>query len=156
MKNKKIFFFFIPLLLSLAAFLFQKSISLLVEPIFKTVGICESYLGDYSCYHWSEVALLGFVFLFLNIVFISIFLFFIQYDSFARWCKFSKFGIPVTFFLVLFLILSFKPSTGGFFDILSFDSFPVFIPSMIFTFISLIILFTKKDTFSFRFFTLKD
>lgn len=147
MKYRKIalFLFFMSLFLSVFIFFFGKVMDSFIESIFKNIGICESYLGDFSCYHWSDVALLGFLFLFVNIFFISIFLICIRKESLMKWYKFAKFSIPATFFLVLFCIIYFKPSTGRFIDIVpSIDSFFIFLPSLVFTFMSLVIFLKNK------------
>lgn len=147
MKYKHIakILFFVSLLLTIITFLFGQNIYPFLESLFKTMGTCDSYLGDYSCYNWSWLTIDVFLFLFINFLFLSIFLFFINQESLVRWYKFARIAIPVEFLLIVFLIFTYKPGGGGFFGALpDFSTLHFFLIPIIFSIISLFLFFTKR------------
>lgn len=146
MKHKHIakILFFSSLFLTIIIFLFRQDIYSFLESLFKTMGTCESYIGDYSCYNWSWLTLDTFLFLFINFLFLSIFLFFINQESLVKWYKFARIAIPLGFLLVIFLIFTYKPSTGNLGVVPSFDIVPTFFIPIIFSIISLFLFFKNR------------
>jgi hypothetical protein len=143
-KHIPLFFFLISLFFTVLLFFRGSSMYPSLDSIFKSFGLCEAYLGHISCYHWSWVTVDAFVFLFANLFFVSIFLFFISKESLIKWCNFSKLSIPILFALVVISIVVFRPSFG-FMEILpSFNSILIFIFPLIFTIKSLVLFFKNR------------
>lgn len=145
MKNRNIakILFSTSLVLIVITLVFKHNIYPSLESIFKTIGICESYLGDHSCYNWSWLAVDTFLFLFINFIFLSIFLFFINQESLVKWVKFSRIAIPVEFLLLVLFILGYEPSAGTLGAFPGFSISPTFIIIVIFSIINLF-LFIKN------------
>lgn len=141
-KNR-FFLFFISLVFILLIIFIDRYGNSFLDSVFKTLGFCESYLGAISCYHWSDITLSSFLFLFFNFIFISLFLFFINSDSLIRWQKFAKFSIPALFILNILFIISFKPSIGGW-GVSSLNDFYFYILPIIFSVVSLFLFFKNK------------
>ena len=145
MFNKKIpkHIFLSSLLSLILIILLDKKVDIFFDLVFRTLHVCETYLGDHSCYNWSDLLLTGSVFLIVNLMIVSVFLFFVNEDSFLKWYKFFKFSVPSIVVLELLYIFTFKPSSGSFTVGPSIEGFFVFVPPTIFTVISLS-LFVKN------------
>ena len=141
------FLFFVSLVFIVLIISLTEYINSFLNLVFRTFHFCEKYLGDVSCYHWSDITISSFLFLFSNFLFISIFLFFINQESLNRWHKFAKFFIPAVLFFVVLFVISFKPTLGGTWGgVPSFNGMHIFIPPIIFTLVSLFKFFKNRKS----------
>jgi hypothetical protein len=132
------------LFLSLLIVFFGHYLNPLIEKILNLAGICETYLGDYSCYNWNKAILLAIFSFTISVFLVSILLFSTKQEAYKRWAKFSIYALPIGFIFSLLIAIGAKPKTGGYFDIGSINNLVVFIPSIIFLTISVTILFKQK------------
>jgi hypothetical protein len=138
------YIFSFSLCFSILIIFFGRYLNPVIEKILSMGRICETHLGDYSCYNWDKIILLTFFSFTISIFFVSILLFSSKEEAYIRWQKFSKFALPIMLMVSLFIALGIKPQTGGYFDMGSINGILIFIPAIVFILISIFILFKQK------------